>query len=104
MKITEGMLTNDIELNDFEDVFNVLVNEKDNCKVAITINPDISNTILMVCASRLNRIIAKHIDMSYEDFLEGLKRAYFFDCKYGNLNLTEEQLEKMINKDLNNLK
>ena len=101
MKITEKILSDDDkkQLKEFDEVFQVLVNKKDDSKQAIIINPNVSEPILLLCASRLNRVLAKEIGMPYETFLKILKNSYSFDEKYGNLDLSDEQLEKIIEKE-----
>lgn len=104
MKITEKILSDDKkQLKEFDEVFQVLVNKKDNSKQAIIINPNVSEPILLLCASRLNRVLAKEIGIPYETFLEILKNSYSFDEKYGNLDLSDEQLEKLIKKETRKL-
>lgn len=103
MKITKEIIIDNKEekMSNFDDVFKVLVNKKDSSKQAIVINPNIPEDILLLSVSRLNRVLAKHIGMPYEAFLSLLKNAYNFDEKYGNLDLSEEQLKKIIDKEVN---
>lgn len=69
-------------------------------KMAIMFDYEQEVSQLMLGVSRINRVLAKALNIDFPDFLEMLKRATFFDERYGNLNLSEEQLKAMIDKDL----
>lgn len=99
MKVTDVKICEKDNLKDYDEVFSVHVNKERKDKQAIMINPKIDSDIILLSASRLNQVIAKSLGIPYEKYLALLKNSYNFTQKYENLNLTEEQLMKIIEKE-----
>jgi uncharacterized metal-binding protein YceD (DUF177 family) len=103
MKITKAEKKSfDLEKmeKDYNLAIGVWVDKKDDSKQGIIIDPNIKGEVLMHCCQRLNRVMAQMMDISYPEFLKILKNCYVFDERTKNLELTDEQLKKMIDKDI----
>ena len=101
MKITkvETRTEDNKNLEDFDELVAVYQDKKKDDKQAISINPNYPTDKILLGVSRLNQVLAKAMDMSYDDYLKLMKNAHDFTNKYENLNLSDEQLKRMIEKE-----
>lgn len=83
----------------FELVVGVYADPNDSNRTAVVFGSQNTKELLLA-TSRINRIIAKTINIPYPAFLKMLDTSAKLDEKYGSLNLSEEQLEKMVGKEL----
>lgn len=101
MKISQVKMDNEIVPEGYELLVGCIVDSKKEDRMGIIFgSQDIDVTQMLTAVSRINRIVAKTIDIPYPTFLKILDGAAKFDEKYGSLNLSEEQLEKMVGKEL----
>lgn len=84
----------------YELIVGCYADEKDVSKMAVMLDINKQTNDILLAVSRINRIVAKAVDIPYPAFLKMLDGAAKFDEKYGSLNLSEEQLEKMVGKEL----
>lgn len=85
----------------YELIVGCYADEKDVSKMVVMlgINEQTNPSDILLAVSRINRIVAKAVDIPYPAFLKMLDGAAKFDEKYGSLNLSEEQLEKWLGKN-----
>lgn len=86
----------------YELIVGCYADEKDVNKMAVMldINKQTTPSDILLAVSRINRIVAKTINIPYPAFLKMLDGTAKYDEKYGSLNLSEEQFEKMVGKEL----
>lgn len=90
----------DLENKGYKSIIQVFQHKEQKDKQGIIINPDIDNLSLVLGISRLNRLVSNLLNISYDDFLSLLKSGADFDNRYGNLNLSEEQIQKIVDKEI----
>ena len=101
MKITDIKRMNDKEMDEnFNEAFSVYSDKNQKDRAAVIINPNLDVSTLLLCASHFNQALAKTIDIPYETYLKMMGKTYSFTERYGNLNISDEQLEKLIEKDI----
>ena len=63
------------------------------------INPEATSEEIMLAVHQLNNVVAKNLGIPFEEFLAMLKNTYQFSARADKLDLSEEQLQKMIDKE-----
>ena len=104
MKITDIKLMSntDMEKQGLVSAIEIYQDKNKEDRQAICINPELPITTIMLCASRLNRIVSEMAGIPYNNYLQILKGAAQ-TTRYEDLDLSEEQMDKLINKDVNDV-
>ena len=104
MKITDIRETNNFnkEMDEmgFVEIFSVY-GDKDGNKQAFCVSPEIDTTVILIALYRLGKVLSKSLNVPYDVLIDNLKSCDNFTERYGNLDLSEEQLQKMVDKELN---
>lgn len=103
MKITDVKKINkedSQELKDFDEIICVYQDKNRENRQAISINSDVKIETLLLCALRLNQAISKITNIPYSEYLKMMKNVPDFSSRVGNLDLSDEQLQKIIEKDV----
>lgn len=99
MKITDAGLYKKTILKDFHNTIEIYTHNEVSYRQAVMINPEATSEEIMLAVHQLNQVVAKNLGIPYEEFLSMLKNAYQFSARTDNLDLSEEQLQKMIDKE-----
>lgn len=99
MKVKEVKTIKEEKPDGFELVVGAYADPNDSNRTAVVFGSQNTKELLLA-ASRINRIIAKTINIPYPAFLKMLDASAKLDEKYGNMNLSDEQLKKIAGKEL----
>lgn len=99
MKITDAGTFDDSVLKDYHDTIKVYTHNKVSYRQAVIINPKATSQEVMLGVHQLNNVIAKNLGIPYDEFLSMLKDTYKFSARADNLDLSDEQLNRMIDKE-----
>lgn len=102
MKVTKAEICNGKpkELKDYDLAIEIYVNKEREDKIAIISNPEMDMYQLMYCAYQLNQVLAKASGLELDEYLKLIKNVNNFSNRFGDMPLTEEQLQKLVEKDI----
>ena len=102
MKVTDAGKINNYEekLKDYTEIIQVFQSKEKEDRMALTINPETKPENLLLGASRMNIAISNLLGMNYKTYLKLMEDTNLFCAKTEKLDLSEEQLKKMINKNI----
>lgn len=102
MKITDAktIKVEDDELEGYTQVLAVYQDNNKSDRQAIIIDSDFELKSILLCTYRLNQTISKMMNIHYDEYLKLMKNTHNFVSKTEKLDLSEEQLQRMIEKDI----
>ena len=102
MKVTKAEISNGKpkELKDYDLAIEIYVNKEREDKIAIISNLEMDMHQLMYCAYQLNQVLAKASGLELDEYLKLIKNVNNFSNRFGDMPLTEEQLQKLVEKDI----